>query len=109
MADVFDGHEAQRGGLVKAVVPADDLLAEAMKIARRIATERSAVGIALTRQMMYRNAAQPHPLAAHQVDSLAMFYTSIGDGKEGVQAFLDKRPARFTSQASDMPPFYPWW
>lgn len=109
MADVFDGHEAQRGGLVKAVVPADDLLAEAMKIARRIATERSAVGIALTRQMMYRNAAQPHPLAAHQVDSLAMFYTSIGDGKEGVQAFLDKRLARFTSQASDMPPFYPWW
>ncbi|AWI52328.1 enoyl-CoA hydratase [Aquabacterium olei] len=109
MADVFDGHEAQRGGLVKAVVPGDDLLAEAMKIARRIATERSAVGIALTRQMMYRNAAQPHPLAAHQVDSLAMFYTSIGDGKEGVQAFLDKRPARFTSQASDMPPFYPWW
>ncbi len=109
MADVFDGQEALRGGLVKAVVPAEQLLNEALKIARRIATERSAVGIALTRQMMYRNAAQPHPLAAHQVDSLAMFYTSIGDGKEGVQAFLEKRPARFASQASDMPPFYPWW
>lgn len=109
LADVFDGHEALRGGLVKAVVPADQLLDEAMKIARRIATERSAVGIALTRQMMYRNAAQPHPMAAHQVDSLAMFYTSVGDGKEGVQAFLDKRPARFQSQASDMPAFYPWW
>ncbi|WP_375184880.1 crotonase/enoyl-CoA hydratase family protein [Aquabacterium sp.] len=109
MADVFDGQEALRGGLVKAVVPAEQLLDEALKIARRIATERSAVGIALTRQMMYRNAAQPHPLAAHQVDSLAMFYTSIGDGKEGVQAFLEKRPARFASQASDMPPFYPWW
>ncbi len=109
MADVFDGHEAQRGGLVKAVVPADQLLDEAMKIARRIATERSAVGIALTRQMMYRNSAQPHPLAAHQVDSLAMFYTSIGDGKEGVQAFLEKRPAQFTSKTSQMPDFYPWW
>ncbi|MBI3382374.1 MAG: crotonase/enoyl-CoA hydratase family protein [Aquabacterium sp.] len=109
MADIFDGHEAQRGGLVKAVVPPEQLLDEAMKIARRIATERSAVGIALTRQMMYRNSAQPHPLAAHQVDSLAMFYTSIGDGKEGVQAFLDKRPAQFTSKTSEMPPFYPWW
>lgn len=109
MADIFDGHEAQRGGLVKAVVPPEQLLDEAMKIARRIATERSAVGIALTRQMMYRNAAQPHPLAAHQVDSLAMFYTSIGDGKEGVKAFLDKRPAQFTSTTSEMPPFYPWW
>jgi len=109
MADIFDGHEAQRGGLVKCVVPPEQLLDEAMKIARRIATERSAVGIALTRQMMYRNAAQPHPLAAHQVDSLAMFYTSIGDGKEGVQAFLDKRPAQFKGKASEMPPFYPWW
>jgi len=109
LADIFDGHEAQRGGLVKAVVPADQLLEEAMKIARRIATERSAVGIALTRQMMYRNSAQPHPLAAHQVDSLAMFYSSIGDGKEGVKAFLEKRPAQFTSKPSEMPPFYPWW
>jgi len=109
MADVFDGHEAQRGGLVKAVVAPEQLLEEALKIARRIATERSAVGIAFTRQMMYRNSAQPHPLAAHQVDSLAMFYTSVGDGKEGVQAFLDKRPAQFASKASEMPAFYPWW
>ncbi len=109
MADIFDGHEAQRGGLVKAVVPPEQLLDEAMKIARRIATERSAVGIALTRQMMYRNSAQPHPMAAHQVDSLAMFYTSIGDGKEGVKAFLEKRPAQFTSKPSEMPAFYPWW
>ena len=109
MADVFDGHEAQRGGLVKCVVPPEQLLDEAFKIARRIATERLAVGIALTRQMMYRNSAQPHPLAAHQVDSLAMFYTSVGDGKEGVQAFLDKRPAQFQSKTSEMPSFYPWW
>lgn len=109
LADIFDGHEAQRGGLVKAVVPADQLLDEAMKIARRIASERSAVGVALTRQMMYRNSAQPHPMAAHQVDSLAMFYTSVGDGKEGVKAFLEKRPAQFSSKASEMPAFYPWW
>lgn len=109
MADIFDGHEAQRGGLVKAVLPPDQLLDEAMKIARRIASERSAVGVALTRQMMYRNSAQPHPLAAHQVDSLAMFYTSIGDGKEGVKAFLEKRPAQFQGKTSAMPPFYPWW
>jgi enoyl-CoA hydratase/carnithine racemase len=109
MADVFDGHEALRGGLVKAVVPPEALLEEAMKIARRIATERSAVGIALTRQMMYRNSAQPHPMAAHHIDSLAMFYTSVGDGKEGVQAFLDKRTPEFTARTTDMPPFYPWW
>jgi hypothetical protein len=32
------------------------------------------------------------------------------DGKEGVAAFLEKRPANFISKPStDMPPFYPWW
>ena len=60
--------------------------------------------------MMFRNAAQSHPLEAHKVDSLAMFYSSISSGKEGVQSFLQKRPAEFTQRASsDMPPFYPWW
>jgi len=109
MADIIDAQEALRGRLVKSVVAPEALLEAAMGIAKRIASERSPVGIALTRQMMYRNAAQPDPMAAHKIDSLAMFYTSIGDGKEGVQAFLDKRPAAFQSKVSDMPSFYPWW
>lgn len=107
--EVFDAHEAVRGGLVRKVLPADQLLPEAQALARKIIAGRSPVAIALTRQMMYRNAAQPDPLAAHQIDSLAMFYTSIGDGKEGVRAFLEKRDAAFAGRASDMPPFYPWW
>jgi hypothetical protein len=32
------------------------------------------------------------------------------DAREGVSAFLEKRPARFALRPSaDMPPFYPWW
>jgi enoyl-CoA hydratase/carnithine racemase len=109
-ADIFDAAEAQRGGLVKSVVPADQLLEEARRLARRIIANRSPVAIALARQMLYRNAAQPHPLDAHRIDSLAMFYTSIGDGKEGVGAFLEKRAPEFTARASrDLPPFYREW
>ncbi|MBK9623199.1 MAG: crotonase/enoyl-CoA hydratase family protein [Rhodocyclaceae bacterium] len=109
-ADILSPEEALRGRLIKAIVPHDQLLIEAHKLAHRMTDGRSAVGTALTRQMMYRNSAQAHPLAAHQVDSLAMFYTSIGDGKEGVRSFLEKRAADFQGKVSaNMPSFYPWW
>ncbi|MBT7947792.1 MAG: enoyl-CoA hydratase, partial [Porticoccaceae bacterium] len=46
----------------------------------------------------------------HEVDSLAIFYASRNSGKEGVDAFLEKRAPDFPEKAStDMPPFYPWW
>jgi len=109
-AEVFDAAEALRGGLIKAIVPHAELLDEAHRRARRIVDNRSPVAIALTRQMMYRNAALSHPLEAHRIESLAVFYASQRDGREGVRAFLEKRAPQFETQVSrDMPPFYPWW
>jgi hypothetical protein len=70
---------------------------------------KSAAAIALTRQMMYRNGVKPHPVEAHKVESLAVFYTSLADGKEGVAAFLEKRAAQFKSPASALPPFAKEW
>ena len=109
-ADIFDAEEAKRGGLVRTVVAPDQLLPEAYKLARRFIDNRSAVGTALTRQMVYRNSAQPHPMDAHKVDSLAIFYASQQDGKEGVKSFLEKRAPDFKSKVStDMPAFYKDW
>jgi enoyl-CoA hydratase/carnithine racemase len=108
-ADILKPEEALAGRFVKAVVPAEQLLEEAYRIARRIA-QFSPVAIALTRQMLYRTSAQDHPLEAHKVDSLAIFYTSQKSGKEGVASFREKRPPNFTDRIStDMPAFYPWW
>lgn len=107
--DLINSDELLNKGFVNRVIAADQLLAEAQQLARRLAGN-SPVAMALTRQMLYRNAAQPHPLSAHQVDSLAIFYTSQTSGKEGVQAFLDKRPPQFSDRLDqDLPLFYPWW
>ncbi len=75
----------------------------------QISSRECATRVGLARQLIYRNMAAEHPLIAHQSDSLAIFYQSRTDGKEGVKAFLEKRIPEFTGRASVMPPFYPWW
>lgn len=108
-ADVFDAEEARRGGLVRAVVPADELLARAEALARSFIGGKSAVSAALTRQLVYRNLGAADPMTAHQLESLGVFYTSQLDGKEGVAAFRERREPQFKAQPSkDMPPFFPW-
>jgi enoyl-CoA hydratase/carnithine racemase len=109
-ADVFDAHEAQRGGLVRSVVAAERLHAEAEQLARSFIDGKSALSAALMRQMVYRNAAQPDPVWAHKIESLALFHASVADGKEGVAAFRERRAPQFRSRVSaDLPAFYPWW
>ena len=108
--DIFDAQEALAGRLVKAVVPHEQLLTEAHKLAHKYIDQRSPVSIALMRQMLLRNPGLAHPRDAHAVESLAMLQTSLHDGKEGVAAFNGKRAPVFTGRASDgLPDFYPWW
>jgi enoyl-CoA hydratase/carnithine racemase len=105
-ADIFDAREAQAKGLVRAVTSPETLLETARAFARSLITDRSPVSVALMRQMMLRHLSAT-PLEAHRAESLAMFYTSVGDGKEGVKAFLEKRAPDFAAQASALPPVFP--
>jgi enoyl-CoA hydratase/carnithine racemase len=107
-AEILEADTLVGAGFAKAAYEPEDLLPAAYAIAEKI-VKHSPVAIALTRQMMYRNSAQAHPRDAHNVDSLSIFYASMGSGKEGVQSFLDKREAVFSDSAQEMPPFYPWW
>jgi enoyl-CoA hydratase/carnithine racemase len=108
---VFAAEEAQAGGLVSRVVAPEALVDAARELALEIARNTSAVSVALSRQMMWKLLGADHPMTAHRLDSLAMWWTGrSADAREGVTSFLDKRPPRFTGRPSaDMPPFYPWW
>ena len=107
-AEILEADTLVSANFAKAAHEPDDLLPAAYAIAEKI-VKHSPVAIALTRQMMYRNSAQDHPRDAHNVDSLAILYASIGSGKEGVESFLEKREAVFSDSAREMPSFYPWW
>ena len=108
---IFGAQEAKDGGLVRSIHPQAELMTAARAIAREIADNTSAVAVAMTRAMLWRNAAQDHPMAAHRVDSRAIYRLSkSADAVEGVQSFLAKRPPAFPGTvSSDMPDFYPWW
>lgn len=108
---IFDAEEALAGGLVRSVHAAQDLLGEAMKLAREIADNTSPVAIAMTRAMLWRLSAEDHPMEAHKIDSRATYRRSHSrDAQEGIASFLEKRPASYPDKVStDLPDFFPWW
>lgn len=103
--------EALAGGLVSEVVDPDQLQVRAREIAMEIAENTAPVSIALARQMLWRFSGEPDPSGALAVDGrLSMILGAGPDVKEGVSAFLEKRPPRFPGRVSeDMPDLYPWW
>jgi len=108
---VFGAQEALDGGLVRSLHEPDDLLPAARALAREIVDNTAPVSIALTRQMLWRNAGASHPMEAHKSDSRAiMFRGAQGDAKEGVASFLEKRAPQYpNSVSSDLPDIWPEW
>jgi enoyl-CoA hydratase/carnithine racemase len=110
-ARIFRAEEALEAGLVRSVHAPEDLLPAARSLAQEFVDNASAVSIALIRHMMWRMLSAPHPIDAHEIDTVALARLGTSaDAKEGITAFLEKRPARFTDRvSSDMPDFFPWW
>ncbi len=108
---VFPASEACEAGLVSRVLPPEELLPAARELAGEIAADTSPVSVAVTRQMLWKGLDAASPMAAHRVESKGIYWRGrSADAREGVTAFLEKRPARFPMKvSSDLPPHVPWW
>ncbi|MGH6992633.1 MAG: enoyl-CoA hydratase [Caulobacteraceae bacterium] len=94
---MMDAAEAERSGLASRVVPLAELLPTALEAARKIAgLSRNAV--MLTKEMV--NAAYETPLSQGVKLERRLFHSlfAFEDQKEGMAAFIEKRPARFTGR-----------
>lgn len=108
---VFDADEAHDGALVRSVHAPDDLLPTARAIAADIAENSAPVSVALTRQMLWRMLGASHPMEAHRADSRGIAMRGpTADAREGVESFLEKRPAAYTNSVSnELPDIFPEW
>ena len=92
--EMIDAREAHRIGLVERVLPPEELLAEAKRIAGVIAS-RAPLAVAATKRAIDDGAGLS--LAASLEIEALHFGTLVGtnDFREGTKAFLEKRPAAF--------------
>ncbi|XP_017029865.2 probable enoyl-CoA hydratase, mitochondrial [Drosophila kikkawai] len=95
--NMIGAQEAEKLGLASKVVPADQLLAEAVKLGEKIGTHSNLI-VQLCKESV--NTAYETTLQEGLKFERRVFHAtfSTADRKEGMTAFAEKRPAKFTNE-----------
>jgi enoyl-CoA hydratase len=95
--DLVDAKRAQEMGLVNAVIPREKLLDHCRAIGQKIA-EKGPLAVARAKRLVERGYDMPLRAANRQeAESFALLFDT-DDRREGMRAFVEKRPARFTGK-----------
>jgi enoyl-CoA hydratase/carnithine racemase len=108
---LLPAQEALEAGLVDSIHEPEDLLEAAREIALGFSTNTSAVSVSLIRQLLWRGLVEDHPMASHRYETILIGATSAGaDAREGVESFIENRPALFPGRVpADLPKEWPLW
>jgi len=96
-ADTIDAREAERIGLVNKVVPAAKLSGATYELARRIAAGPQ-IAIRIIKCAVYQGLRTDLRTALDSISSHLAVVRYTEDHKEGVRAFKEKRPPRFSGR-----------
>jgi enoyl-CoA hydratase len=94
---MMEAEEAERSGLVSRIVPANELIETALETAGKIA-EFSQPSVLITKETV--NRAYELSLTEGLLFERRLFHSLFAteDQKEGMQAFVDKRSAKFNDR-----------
>src|SRR6185503_10013896 len=95
LGDVIDAQEAMRLGIVNRVVSPDELAGATRELAERL-RDAPPISIAAAKQAVYASqSAELEEMLRYETEAQMRCFESE-DGREGIRAFLEKRPPRFT-------------
>jgi enoyl-CoA hydratase/carnithine racemase len=89
---VFTAEEAMGMGFLNRLVPADQLMAEVMAYARNLATTVAPGSARETKRQVYRDLHRDAASAVRDAEALLVEMSKTPDYKEGVKAWMEKRP-----------------
>jgi enoyl-CoA hydratase/carnithine racemase len=92
---IFGAQEALQLGLVSRVVPNGELLETTVQTAQDIAANCSPTGMAEAKRMLWEHLNKDYPAATDESTAMMVKMFKHGDFKEGIMAFVQKRPPRF--------------
>ena len=96
----FDGHEAERLGVCSQVLPNDEVLPAALNYARDLATNAAPLSVAASKAMLW----QSFESTPDEMKALETAYHQLlmghPDAREGVLAFIERRPPHWSGQVS---------
>ena len=100
----FDGDEARALGLCSRSVPADQVLTTAVAMARDVADHAAPMSVAVSKRLLWESWNRTPEEVERAETSLHHFLMAQPDAREGVEAFLERRPPRWQGSVTrDLP------